>query len=253
LLNKSDDIISFTDNAVADKDLPLIRIKDSRVALRKKGEESELKCFDTWADHALEAFSDVQWQIIEPFFALSDRKEARHNKTDDSVVPPLEAHEEIITSTEPLESRQKADIMSQFSSDPAGVREGLKDPAYDLPEFRSVENTLVHKRYASVKALIMYWEESDELDKCREEAVELQTLFHNLRYDAELYQIPVHDSHNELQAFILRHCVEWSNLIYKREHGEPHLLIIHYCGHGDEYYDKYAMIRSQQRRAVWRR
>jgi hypothetical protein len=115
-----------------------------------------------------------------------------------------------------------------------------------------LERPLIHSRYAVVKALIIYWEESDKLEKYREEAIKLQELFQGLRYDTSFYQIPVQDSHMKLHGFIIDHCNKLSDQRQEKKHEAPYLLIIHYGGHGDKDDDKHAPDGPQQRRAVWR-
>jgi hypothetical protein len=117
---------------------------------------------------------------------------------------------------------------------------------------RHLERPLGYNRYAGVKALTIYWEESDKMEKYREEAEKLQALFQSLQYDTESYQIPTHDSQMKLLECIARYCNLLSDKWRKRKLEESYLLIIHYGGHGDKDDDKHAVDGPQQRRAVWR-
>jgi hypothetical protein len=250
LLSKSETIINFMEKAVADKDLPLTLIKDGRVALRKKGEESELRCFEDWADYELKAFSDVQWQIIEPFLAFSNQNELRYHEANDAATVPSYGRKSGRTSVE-LKSHQRADLMSQFSLDPTAVEEAIGYSASDLLELRHRQDPLMHSRYSVVKALLISWEESNLSQGYREEAAELQTLFQDLRYDTEYYRIPVQDSHMKLHAFIINQCNILSDQRQEQKHETPHLLIIHYGGNGEQFDDRYRDDRSRHRGAMW--
>jgi hypothetical protein len=118
-----------------------------------------------------------------------------------------------------------------------------------------LEKPVPLQRYAAVKALIIYWENSDGLVEYANEANNLGEFFQGLQFDTELYKIPVlggQDSELELKAFIIQQQASLTRRMRGLE--APCLLIIHYGGHGDKDDDKHAtgIGGPQERRAVWR-
>jgi hypothetical protein len=111
-----------------------------------------------------------------------------------------------------------------------------------------LEQTLPYGDYEYVKAVILFWEESDKPDAYRKEAESLGSLFQDeFRFDVEYYPIPIEEAHTSVLGFINDH-VKTLNIRMKKT-GSPCLLIIHYGGHGDPDDDKR---QGQERRSVWR-
>jgi hypothetical protein len=114
-----------------------------------------------------------------------------------------------------------------------------------------LEKPIGRRRYVNVKALILYWEESDKLEKYQEEAQQMEALFQSLHYETQLYQIRMDHSQLGLFRFIADYCIALNACM--REGPYPSsLLIIHYGGHGDQDDDKHALDGPQERRAVWK-
>jgi hypothetical protein len=115
-----------------------------------------------------------------------------------------------------------------------------------------IEKPVPLVRYAAVKAVILYWENSDRLEDYVKEARKVESFFKELNFETELYPIPKNDSQIEVRGFITQQQV----LLTRRMStlGAPCLLIIHYGGHGDKDDDKHytGPGGSQKRRAVWR-
>jgi len=131
--------------------------------------------------------------------------------------------------------------------DPLANDDGTKDYLAKL-----IEKPVPLERYAVVKAVIMYWENSDRLDDYVEEAGKVDSFFKGLNFETELYPIPKSNSQVEVRWFITQQQV----LLTRRMSilGAPCLLIIHYGGHGDKDDDIHYTGPGgpQMRRAVWR-
>jgi hypothetical protein len=107
-------------------------------------------------------------------------------------------------------------------------------------------------RYAAVKAVILYWEESDMLGAYVGEAKMVETFFQKQNFETELYPIPTKNSQTEVCSFIAHQNKDLARRMDVLD--APCLLIIHYGGHGDKdddiHYDGPG--GRQKRRAVWR-
>lgn len=121
---------------------------------------------------------------------------------------------------------------------------------------RHLEKPVPFQRYAAVKAIILYWEDSDGFEEYAKEADELKDFFQGLQFDTELCKIPVlcgQDSELELHSFILEKQKQLRRRMRDLDEA-PCLLIVHYGGHGDKDDDKHAtgIGGPQERRSVWR-
>jgi hypothetical protein len=107
-------------------------------------------------------------------------------------------------------------------------------------------------RYAAVKAVIMYWQRSDNVKGYFDEAVKVQQFFKKQNFETDLYAIPMINSQDEVNYFIAQEQV----FLARRRNvlSAPCLLIIHYGGHGDKDDDIHhdGPGGPQKRRAVWR-
>ena len=104
--------------------------------------------------------------------------------------------------------------------------------------------------YAYVKAVMLYWENSDAFSDHEEEARQLESVFKALDFETVVYHIPISNSQLDLHSFIAQQRV----IVARREaivRGSC-LLIIHYTGRGDKDDDVHAVEGPQRRRAVWR-
>jgi len=115
-----------------------------------------------------------------------------------------------------------------------------------------VEKPVPLVRYAAVKALVLYWENSDRLSEYRGEARKVKSFFEKLNYETELYPIPDTNSQLAVHAFIAKQMVSLADSMSIL--GAPCLLIVHYGGHGDKDDDRHYAGPGgpQKRRAVWR-
>ncbi|RAR05684.1 protein kinase-like (pk-like) [Stemphylium lycopersici] len=121
---------------------------------------------------------------------------------------------------------------------------------------RHLEKPVPFQRYAAVKAIILYWEDSDGFEEYAKEADELKDFFQGLQFDTELCKIPVlcgQDSELELHSFILEKQKQLRRQMRDLDEA-PCQLIVHYGGHGDKDDDKHAtgIGGPQERRSVWR-
>ncbi|KAI4712917.1 hypothetical protein J4E89_001895 [Alternaria sp. Ai002NY15] len=117
-----------------------------------------------------------------------------------------------------------------------------------------VEKPVSPVRYAAVKALILYWENSDKPSEYHEEARNVECFFRKMKYETELYPIPDIGSQLAVNAFIAKHAHQLSLANGISSLGAPCLLIVHYGGHGDKNDDRHFTGPGgpQKRRAVWR-
>lgn len=116
----------------------------------------------------------------------------------------------------------------------------------------AIEKPVRRERYAAVKALIIYWENSENLNKYVEEARKVDSFFKSLNFETEMYPIPKTNSQVEVRGFITQQQLSLARRMTTL--GAPCLLIIHYGGHGDKDDEVNRTGRGgpQRRRAVWR-
>jgi len=95
---------------------------------------------------------------------------------------------------------------------------------------------LGRSEYDRASVLTLYWEVDDFEPPCKTEVEIVNELFRNdFRYETETFVIPSENSYNMLElALVDFKC---------RNDGPNNLLIVYYCGHGDESVDL--------QRAVW--
>lgn len=124
---------------------------------------------------------------------------------------------------------------------------GYDDPATYLGE--RLQKPLNRPYYAHVKACLIYWKESKQIDEYKKEAQDLADLFGELGFTVMSYEIPPENSELELEYFITGQRMEINRMTSS---DTPCLLIIHYGGHGDKDDDKHSEHGPQERRAVWR-
>ncbi|OJD29027.1 protein kinase domain-containing protein [Diplodia corticola] len=85
-LKKGQDICSFLDEGISDKDLPFERIKNSKskFALQRK-DRSRIETLDAWEEADLESLGGTQWCMIAPIF----KDETKHYKFHMNTVLPF--------------------------------------------------------------------------------------------------------------------------------------------------------------------
>ncbi|RAH47764.1 uncharacterized protein BO95DRAFT_512912 [Aspergillus brunneoviolaceus CBS 621.78] len=110
---------------------------------------------------------------------------------------------------------------------------------------RRLKDSAQRQGYAAVKALIIYWEESDP--GFEEEGRALAQLFQSsFEYDVDIFPIPSSHSYLRLHNFITQSLLAVTSDAESRK-GAP-LLIIHYGGHGDRNDDRHG---GEERQSVW--
>lgn len=108
-------------------------------------------------------------------------------------------------------------------------------------------------QYVHVKAVMLYWKDSDSARDHAMEAEKMESVFKSLNFDTELYPIPTDNSHNHVLLFILRKLESLSSK--EREFRTPCLFIVHYSGEGVVGDDHHNIGReysdSRTRQVVW--
>jgi len=122
----------------------------------------------------------------------------------------------------------------------------------ESPEPFKPPEALEPLRYACVKAVMLYWEDSNSLRDHAMEAKKMEVVFRCLGYETEIHIIPVVDSHDDVLELIKRQ--QQSLSLYARYPRGSCLLIIHYSGYGDSGtgYDEAEPHTFSLQRMVWR-
>lgn len=115
-----------------------------------------------------------------------------------------------------------------------------------------IEKPVPLVRYAVVRVVALYWQDSDRLEDYVREARMVESFFNGLKFDTQVWAIPGKDSQIEMCRFIAEQQLFLSRQMDLLK--APCLLIIHYGGHGDKDDDIHYTGPGgpQQRRAVWR-
>ncbi|KUI53533.1 hypothetical protein VP1G_10592 [Cytospora mali] len=87
-------ILPFMEEGVSDHDLPLRKIITAEGSpnifnLARKGDPSQLKCFDGWTSTSVWRFEEWQWTTMAPFFYHGRRKDVKHFILQDQVPLPF--------------------------------------------------------------------------------------------------------------------------------------------------------------------
>jgi len=109
-------------------------------------------------------------------------------------------------------------------------------------------------QHVHVKAIMLYWKDSDSARDYAMEAEKIESVFKSLNYDTEVHPIPTNNSHMDVFNSILRQTTLLN--LRKSEDFKPCLLIVHYSGDvvlGNDHHNvgrEYSESRTRQ--VVWR-
>jgi len=103
LIEKVKDIVLFIEEGIHDNDLPFIISNGPTPGTRqlnRKGRDGQLSpipIMSSWPTFMLEAFNDVQWKLLAPYFTLSTKAKptVEHFFLDDGIILPFTLDDEI--------------------------------------------------------------------------------------------------------------------------------------------------------------